>query len=457
MIVMKFGGTSNQDATAMARVVRIVQERAGKHPVIVISAIAQATNDLERAGRLSAAADPEGAMAVLRQLFDRHYAILDALVRNRDRHEEVRAYIASAFDQLCALVRGVAILRELTPRAMDAFCAYGELLSSRLVAAALQEAGARAEWFDTAAFMVTSDDHGAAAPIMDHIADRVCPTIVASSGRGEIPVTQGFIGVTEQGIRTTMGRESSDYSASILGAAVNADVIEIWTDVDGVLTADPRIVPDARRIHTLSFEEAFEVSFFGAKILHPHTMLPAMERSIPVHIYNSRNPSAGGTAIERQDLTSRGGAKSIAFKRAMSRVTVMPATRVRPYLFWEQVLTVLTRYGVPTPLVASSDASIAFAVDSALLGDTAVRDLESLGAVSCQGGLGMITIIGEGLHALADLEARIFSAVKGISVAMVSSGASSRSFSILTAESAVEDATRRLHREFFSEGRSGEE
>ncbi len=452
MIVMKFGGTSNQDATAMLRVGTIIRERVEKHPVIVISAIAQATNDLEQAGRLSASGNPDAAMLTLRSLFDRHYAILEALVRNSGRKEEVRAYIASAFDQLTALVRGVAILRELTPRAMDAFCAYGELLSSRLVAASLQELGVPAEWFDTADFMVTTDEHGAAVPVMERIAERVRPTLIAASGRGAVPVTQGFIGVTEQGIRTTMGRESSDYSASILGAAVGADRIEIWTDVDGILTADPRVVPDARRLRRLSFEEAFEISFFGAKVLHPHTMLPAMERGVPVHIYNSRNPASGGTAIEQGNHAPGGAAKSIAFKRAMSLVTVAPGRRILPYLFWEQLLGVLTRYGIPTPLVTSSDASIAFAVESKLLGDAALRDLASLGSVSCDAERAMITIIGDGLHSIPDLESRIFSSMKGIPVSMVSSGASRRSCSILVGESAVEEATRKLHGEFFPAG-----
>jgi aspartate kinase len=452
MIVMKFGGTSNQDAAAMSNVVRIIRERRSRRPIIVISAIAQATNDLERAGRSSAQGDAEEAIRILRALMDRHHAILGTLVKDAARKAEIADFIARALSQLEALARGVAILRELTPRAMDAFCSYGELLSSRLVAAALQEDGLPAEWFDTAGFMVTTAEHGRALPLMDIIAHRAQSTLIAALAQGRIPVTQGFIGVTTDGFRTTMGRESSDYSASIIGAAAGVEEVQIWTDVDGVLTADPRLVPGARKLTALSFEEAFEVSRFGAKVLHPHTVVPSMERGIPVHIYNSRNPRSTGTKIAGRDDAATSVVKSIAFKRDISRIRVAPRRHGRSYLLWEQVVPAIARHDLSPLLVSASDDSIVLVAERRQATEALLRELTECGECAFAHGFGLVTLVGEGIADVPDLHSRVFAALRGMQTSLVSSGSSPLSCSVLLPENAIDAAVRQLHDEFFPAG-----
>src|SRR5208283_364455 len=262
MIVMKFGGTSTQDAEAMRNVVRIVRAHLERRPILVISAIAQATNMLEQTGMLAGQGKAGEARDVLLKLFDRHYTIVDTLVSDRQRHAELRKIITYSFHELEELVKGLAIVRELTPRMLDTFYCYGEILSSRIITAALQEDGVAAEWLDTKDFLLTDENFNRASPVWHTIEERLSSIALPLIEQGIVPVTQGFIGVTASGQRTTMGRESSDFSAAIVGTVLHAEDIQIWTDVDGVLTADPCIVAAPKKIKTLSFEEAYELSYF---------------------------------------------------------------------------------------------------------------------------------------------------------------------------------------------------
>ena len=227
----------------------------------------------------------------------------------------------------------------------DVFYCYGELLSSHIVAAVLQEQGIKAEWVDTKDFMVTDENYNAAMPMMDLVEERLRAIVQPLAEQGRVPVTQGFIGITRSNHRTTMGRESSDYSAAIIGAALHVDDIQIWTDVDGILTADPRVVASPKKVKVLSFEEAFELSFFGAKVLHPNTMLPAVEKNIPIHIYNSLRPHLSGTLVASHAASKETVVKSVAFKRDVAMLNVAPRKRFSQYIFWEHIYSILTKYG----------------------------------------------------------------------------------------------------------------
>jgi aspartate kinase len=451
MIVMKFGGTSVQDADAIANVVQIVNTRLDRKPVVVISAIAQATNMLERAGRLAADGNAGEARDLVLKLIERHNTIVDTLVQDKHRHRELRTIISTSLAELDELVKGVSILRELTPRSIDALCSYGELLSSRIVAACLQQANIDAVWLDTKDFMVTDEHHGAASPMMDVLEQRLSEAAFPMLRDGKVIVTQGFIGVSPSGRRTTMGRESSDYSATIIGCAMNAESVEIWTDVDGILTADPRVVPAAKKVKVISPEEAFELSYFGAKVLHPNTMLPAIEKHIPVRILNSKNPQSSGTLISAQASLNGTVAKSVASKRNIVLLNVSPRNRLGQYIFWEHVYSVLTRHNALAHTTATSEYRIAIALDTAQNIPAIVHDVSAVANVDFVEGRGIVCVVGQNLRNSPHIVSTILNAVGNIGVSMISFGPSSSNLTIIVPDDAVPDAVKRVHAALFEE------
>jgi aspartate kinase len=451
MIVMKFGGTSNEDASAMRNVIRIVTAHRDERPVVVISAIARATNELEQTARLAGNGREEEALAVVTALFERHTRIIDNLLSERSRATELEGILFRHLNEIKAIVKGIAILRELTPRTLDAICSYGERLSSRIIAAGLQEAGTPSAWVDARDFMVTDDSFGRAQPLMDIITTRLESVVRPLLSAGTVPVTQGFIGVTLGGAYTTMGRESSDYSASIIGAAMQAARVQIWTDVDGILTADPRMVPHTRKVRRMSFEEAFELSYFGAKVLHPGTMLPLLEKNIPVQILNSRKAEGTGTWVD----TNRGAGedtvplKSIAFRKGLSVLTITPRKRLNQFLFWEGIYSVLNRHAVATGLTSTSEYSLACALESQFVTDAMLHELEEFGAVAVHSGSGSICVVGSGMREKGGIADRVFRALAGTPLLMISCGASASSMTFVLEESGIPRALERLHAEFF--------
>jgi len=451
MIVMKFGGTSNEDAAAMRNVIRIVRSHLAERPVVVVSAIAKATNELEQTARTAALGKEEDAILVATKLFERHNAIIDNLITSRSLATELEGVFYNHLTEIKALVKGLAILRELTPRTMDAICSYGERLSSRIIAAGLNESGTDAIWVDAKDFMVTDDNFGRAQPLMELVTRNLDDKVRPLLEQGRVPVTQGFIGITQSGAYTTMGRESSDYSASIIGAALNASKVQIWTDVDGILTADPRMVNETMKINRLSFEEAFELSYFGAKVLHPNTMLPVLEKRIPVQILNSKREKSTGTFVDVHS-ESHGGSplvKSIAFQKNLSIVSVSPRKRYSQYLFWEGIFSVLARYGIRTGLVATSEYNISFTLENKSIPEGLVHELEEFGSVSVFGGKGSLCLVGKGMRGSAGISNRIFSSLSNMNISMVSYGASDLNMTLVLDENQVHEALNRLHREFF--------
>ena len=449
MIVMKFGGTSTQDAPAVRNIAGIVKARLAERPFVVISAIAQATNALERAGGLASDGRAGEARDVLLNLIERHYAIADAIVTDSRRNVALRKTIAEHLAELEELVRGVTILRELTGRTLDSFYAHGELLSSRIVSEALIETGVDAVWLDTKDFMVTDENFTRALPVMELVTERLAGLAGTLLAEGKVPVTQGFIGVTPSGRRTTMGRESSDYSASIIGSALSAADVQIWTDVDGILTADPRIVADPRKVKELTFGEAYELSYFGAKVLHPNTMLPALEKNIPIHIFNSRRPESSGTRVSGLEGPGRGVVKSVASKDRVVLVTVTPKRRLSPFIFWEHINSILTKYGAVPAMTATSEYSIAVALESKSDTEAIARELAEAGEVRRIERQGIVCIVGAGIRGSAELVARVFRPIADVPVSMISYGASGSSLAFAVAEEHLAGVVRRIHAEFF--------
>ncbi|HTY58106.1 MAG TPA: aspartate kinase [Bacteroidota bacterium] len=448
---MKFGGTSNRDAAAMGNVCRIITAHLPERPVVVISAIASATNNLEESARRAAEGDAAGGEAILSRLHERHLTIVSELVKDGDRARALTGAFAGYMREMSMLLQGVAILRELTPRTMDAICSYGERFSSRIVAAGLQERGVDAVWVDAKDFMLTDGNFGRALPLTEAVTAKLRSVVVPLLERRQVPVTQGFIGVTATGAYTTMGRESSDYSASIIGAALDAARVQIWTDVDGILTADPRMVPGVRKLRRMSFEEAFELSYFGAKVLHPNTMLPLLEKNIPVEIRNSRREEGTGTLIDRPGPDTPGdpAVKSISFADGVTVVAVSPHRRTNQYLFWEGVFSVLSRTGIEVRTVTTSEFRIAFTVTGPFETSAVVHQLEPFGPVEISAGNASICLVGSGLRGCAGFAGRVFSALAGIQTKLIAFGASGLNMTVVVGGESLGEALLRLHGEFF--------
>ena len=449
MIVMKFGGTSNQDAAAMSNVIRIVKAHLAEQPVVVISAIAKATNELEQTARTAACGDEDAANVIVTRLFERHNAIIDNLIHSRQAASEIEAVFYNHLAEIKALVKGIAILRELTPRTMDAICSYGERLSSRIIAVGLREAGVDSAWVDAREFMLTDDNFGLARPLMDNVRGNLEEKVRPLLRQGKTPVTQGFIGATSSGAYTTMGRESSDYSASIIGAAMDADRVQIWTDVDGILTADPRIVSTTKKLRHMTFEEAFELSYFGAKVLHPATMLPVLEKKIPVQILNSKREGTGTLIDMTPGKDGHDILKSVAYRKNLTLISVTPHRRSNQYLFWEGIFSVLTRTGIATGMMATSEYNVAFTVDGGVDATTLKTQLEEFGNVVLSPGKASLCLVGQGLRGRAGVVDRIFKPLADLQIHMVSFGASDLNLTMLIDEDRVSDALNRLHNEFF--------
>src|SRR6478609_4004949 len=322
MVVQKFGGTSVADPDAIRRLIDIVRSarvRDGRGPVVVVSAMNGVTDALLQIAASAGSGHAQDALQRIEQLRHRH---LEAASAVAGAPEELNTQIGGHFDELGAVVRALAVLREVSPRTLDVIAAMGALLSSRLVTAALQQAGIPAEWVDPRRVIVTDDDHTRAVPRMRETNAALRASVVPLLDSGRVPVLGGFVGATADGHTTTLGRGGSDYSGALAGAGVDASEIQIWTDVDGMLTAHPRVIDAPRLVPTLSFDEAAELAYFGAKVLHPSTILPAVERNIPVRILNSRKADAAGTLITAEPPPGSTPLTALACKRDVTVVDI---------------------------------------------------------------------------------------------------------------------------------------
>ncbi len=420
MIVMKFGGTSTEDAAAMRNVVRIVNAHQKSQPVVVISAIARATNELEQITRTAALGEEAQAMELVESLIRRHLTIVRELITNPARQENLRAAIEEYRTGLIAKVSALVRQRSMSPMASDGICSFGERLSSRIVASALEEAGTPSAWIDVKEFMLTDDRFGRARPVMNQVQERLRSVIGPLITEGRVPVTQGFIGVTPSGEYTTMGRESSDYSATIIGALLPARKVQIWTDVDGILTADPRVIGPVRKVRQMSFDEALQLSLCGAKVLHPTTMVPVLEKEIPVQILNSKREQGTGTLIEVTSLPARGFIKSIAHKRNMALVGFSPLGPGSSGALWSKVLPLLSSRGI-TPLVATvSGESAVLLMDRSVVDENLISEMKLFGSTTVSADKSSISLVGNGVGKDVDLVGRIVAIVAEGGISMMS-------------------------------------
>jgi len=452
MIVMKFGGTSVGSAERVRNLGERVREHLPRKPAVVVSAFSGITDLLIRGARFALHRDP-AAEAAVRELVTRHNQAIDELVPPGDVRSRLLTHVEAVASELRILYTGVHYLEELTARSLDAIAAMGERLSSEIVAAALDRLGLPARAFEARNILVTDDSFGRALPLMDQTQARVREMIVPFVEAGGVPVMGGFIGATRAGVTTTLGRGGSDWSAAILGSLLPAEEIQIWTDVDGMMTLDPRVFPGAKVIAEVSFDEAAELAYFGAKVLHPATIKPAVEKGIPVRILNSLNPSAPGTLITREARGTEGEPRAIAFKKGIAVILISQPRMLMAHGFVARVFEVFSLHRTPVDLIATSEVSISLTVDDPALVPNVQKDLMALGEVKVLANMAIVSVVGRGFVQRSGLAARIFHALRDVNVVMISFGASDVNVSCVVAEADAERAVKSLHREFFGESR----
>lgn len=458
MIVMKFGGTSVEDAASIERVAEIIKARLHLRPVVVVSAMGKTTRKLLEAAEASAAGDRPTALSVVAELKTRHLSEACRLVQ-ATTERAVFAIIDRHFDELKRLLEGLAILGEVPPRGLDKILAYGELLSSAIVADALNERGVPARLLDAREFIITDDRFGGAAPLFDIANARTREVLGPVIEAAEVAVIQGFIGATREGATTTLGFEGSDYTAAIVGAALGAGDIQIWKDVSGLMTTDPRIFAGARTVKACTFAEAADLTYFGAKVLHPKAIHPAARQNIPVHIYNSKKPEATGTAISASAPACANLIKSIAYKRPVTVLYVKgesisdSARAVAPEDFLKTLLNAFARHGARPLLVAVSAANVVLAIDGSEVSEARERDLREeirrFATVHIDRRCAIVSLVGEELRSDTGLAGRVFKAIDETEVGVILHGSSAISMNLVVAETEVESVIARLHAVFF--------
>jgi len=463
MIVMKFGGTSVQDAAAIRNAASIVGRERERFPLVVVSACAGVTNALLGIARKSAEGNLQEALAAVAALRQRHFAIAGELFKDERRqssHELAQETIDRDCRELEKLAQSLAVLKELTPRTLDQCAAFGEQWSSLLLTHELLQRGCEACLVDARTVLITGHEFTRATPLFDLIDAKAQEIFLPLLQQHKLAVTQGFIGATQNGLTTTIGRGGSDYSAAIFGAALNVDEIQIWTDVDGVLTADPSILPEARRIKQMTFNEAAELAYFGAKVLHPSTILPAIQKNIPVRVLNSKRPEGRGTLITSFVVAPSGAApassqcivKSIAYKERITVIAVQSSRMLMAHGFLARLFEIFATHQKSIDVIATSEVGVSLTIDNADNLEAILAELREFAEVRVERDKAVFCVVGENMKSTRGVAARVFAALDraGINVELISHGGSEINLTFVIGEAQIAAAVKCLHDEFFS-------
>ena len=459
MIVMKFGGTSVADVAAIERLIAIVRaarqvtiqpEAADwRGPIVVVSALGGATDRLLGVAAEAGAGDIDGARENLAALRARHVDVAKIVLDPRER-AEVEAFIHREFDELERITGALGVLREVTPRWLDALAATGEIVSSRIVASALTTHGLGASWVDARTVMVTGEEHTSAPPLLPETTAALQAVVDPLLAQRRIPVVGGFVGATRAGVTTTLGRGGSDYSAAIVGACLGASEIQIWTDVDGMLTADPRMIKDAQLVPHLSFAEASELAYFGAKVLHPATIQPAVTANIPVRILNSRRPQdALGTLITRDRPSTGKPLTAVASKQGVTVVDITSTRMLMAHGFLARIFEVFESHRTSVDVVTTSEVSVSVTIDDARRVPEVMAALAEVAEVTREDDMAVICAVGEGLQSDPTFVSHLLESIGGIPIRMLSQAAARRNITLVIREADLEGALTRIHAAFF--------
>lgn len=437
MIVMKFGGSSVSNAERIRDVLEIVKGRLQRKPLVVASAFRGITDDLFALAEEAL----HGSDSRLEKIRARHLEVIADLGLDRE-------IIKDNLAELAVLLKGISLVKELTPRTLDYVVSFGERLSTRIIAAHFNKAGIPTEQHDAFDIgMITDNQFGASQPLPE--ADAEIRRHVSKMTR--LPLVTGYIGKTRNGDITTLGRNGSDYTATIIGAAIGAEEVEIWSDTDGIMTADPRVVPEAQPIELLTFEEASELAYYGGKVLHPATIVPAIRKSIPVRALNTFKPDHKGTTILATIPQNRVGVKSIAHHLGNYVVNITSSRMLMGHGFLARIFDVFAKHKIVVNMVATSEVSVSITTDSPRGLDVATKELEQIGDVSVEKDRAIICVVGEGLKFTPGIAGDIFQALKdaGVNVLMISQGASKINVAFVVKNEDAQRSVQALHRKFF--------
>ncbi len=467
-LVMKFGGTSVGSVEAIDQATDIVLEHAKQWDrlVVVVSAMSGVTDALIESARTAVTEEEEEAFrGIIADLRARHHDTIEALLPKDNEREKLLSTVDNLLDELGAFCHSIHILGEITPRAMDAITGMGERMNARTVAAVLRHKGGKSESVDATRLIVTDDKHQNAAPLMDKTRARIQEWLAPMLESGVVPIVTGFIGATEEGVTTTLGRGGSDYTAAILADCFDADQVWMWNDVDGVMTADPRMVPDARVIPILSSSEMGELAYFGAKVLHPKTILPVVQRDIPLWVKNTFNPTAPGTRIVREVKENRGKIKAITAIKGMSMVTVEGRGMIGIPGIAARTFAAVASQGASVLMIiqASSEQSICFliptpmtppvvkALEQEMERELARRDIDR---ISSRDNVVIVTAVGAGLRDTPGISAKVFGALgkADINVIAIAQGSSECGLSLVVAADDAVDAVQQIHSQVILNG-----
>jgi aspartate kinase len=448
MIVMKFGGSSVESASAIERVAGIVRRAVARNPVVVVSAMGKTTQQLLNMGEEAASGTKARALEKLRALRQMHEREIGALLLASSQ-TEARQILDCHFDEMTRLLEQLSAAGEFTAEFVDALSSYGERLSSRLIALVFSNFGMNSTHMDARCVVITDARHKAATPLYPQTYARARDKILPLISEGKVPVLGGFIGATESGVTTTLGRGGSDFSAAIIGAGIGAEEIQIWTDVDGVMTCDPKLVPEARRVKTISFAEAAELAYFGAKVLHPSTLLPAIEKNIPVVVLNSRRPEIGGTRIVAEAVPCSNVIKAISCKQGIYIVNMRSTRMLMAHGFLNRIFEIFSRAETAVDMLASSEVSVSLTIDDPARLTEICQALREFSEVSVEKDQAIVCIVGDNLRYTPGVGARAFGALQGINIRMISQGASLLNLGFVVAARDAEKTVTLLHQEFF--------
>lgn len=449
MIVVKFGGTSVGDAARVANAIDIVAARRHLKPIVIVSALAGITNELVAATEAACDQKPDLVESMVEKIRLRHEDVALRLVQAKeDFFKTFVERLTKQTEEIRTILAGIAILGEVTPRARDKVMAIGEKLSSVLFAYSMMMRSLSSEAVDAEKVIITDENFGSAMPLMAETRSAARAALLPLLERNCIPVMGGFIGTTLKGATTTLGRNGSDYSAAIVGAALGADEVQIWTDVDGLLTCDPRFVTGARVIDVLAHDEAAELASFGAK-LHPRTLEPAIDANIPVRVQNTQNPTLPGTLITRDGKGRTTGPRSVARKRKVTLVHMAANKMLGAHGFLAQVFDVFEDLEISVDLISTSEVSVTVTVDQTHNIDELKARLADITDVEIIDDQSIIAIVGRNLLSDALVGARVFEALRGVPIKMMSLGRSGLNLSIVVDDSNSDAAIQRIHAALF--------
>ncbi len=450
MLVMKFGGTSVGSANRFHGVYELIKEvqQQNEAAVVVLSAMSGMTNALIEGAHQAVNRDLKGALQTIVAISDNHVQAVEELFIKSDQSMQLLRDIETQLAELEILYKGISYLGELTKRSLDAVSGMGELLSSKIFTAYATAKGLRVKWLDARQFIVTDHHFGKANPLWDKLIPKTQEAILPILKDGTMVITQGFIGATEDGASTTLGRGGSDFTASLIGVALSCDEIQIWTDVDGMMTADPRVVKDAFVLPEVSFQEASELAYFGAKVLHPLTIAPAVEKNIPVRILNTLAPKKKGTII-KDSGKSQGVVCAIASKKNITAFFLTTPRMLMMHGFLTGIFEIFEKHETSIDLIATSEVSISVTVDRKDTVAAIAADLSQYGQVKIMNDVAIITVVGRQFREQSGIAGKVFDALRDVNILMISGGASDINMSFVVAHDQADRAVRQLHEAFF--------